>query len=866
MKPTPAPAPSPPPPRSKPVGGAGPSAEQPAAPSALRRWLYEGFFQHMRVDDHWSEAVRRSAARGTVVYVMRAASTLDALCLHYLTLHFDLPSVRFISDLSTPSRLFFPPAVVGSTRSDSGEAAFSQTLAEGQSALLFLRSHRRGGAHRAPPHRQGDLIRALIEAQRRHPEPILVVPQTFVWTKRPRNKRPTVADLLFGSVDNPGKLRVSLRFLLNYRNAQLRSGEPFDVAAFLRARTFRTDAQAADALRYAMLRRIEREHSLVTGPAKKSPTRLREELIRSPRVRRHLEHAARDQKRSVAAVVRDVDRELRHLCARQDPTMLALFERGLKRLFGQIYDGMVVDGEGFERAREAARRGPLIFLPSHRSHIDYLLLSYVVAQHALSPPLIAAGENLSFFPVGAFLRHCGAFFIRRSFGGRRLYTALVDAYLRKVLLEGYNVEFFLEGGRSRTGKLLPPKLGLLSMVVDAGLRLPSRTLSFVPVSICYERVIEEGAYTREQGGGDKEPESVGGMLRSARFLRSRYGRIYITLGEISSLDDFIDRTTDRRDGDDRRALKPAERRAVIQQIAHRMTYEISRATTVTPSALVACAILCHRARGIRYEDLLRRVQTLVPTLDRTGARVAPSLRSLVQDETAERNDVVHRAIALFAEARFLDDRDGIYLVPEGKRIFLEYHKNSILHFFVPFAMVATALPVEPDQSSTEGELRTELRELSALFKYEFPFRTDASFDVVVDQTLTSMKEASEVVQSERGYAAVPGSLVPVYRRMLQPYVEAYRVATSALEDVTPGESMKRNDWLKQALHRGDRMYLSGAVELKESLSIHKLDNALHAFHDLGLVRASGETLKFAPPSGTEDARRALDQRLRRYVG
>lgn len=850
--------------------------EQPEAPpfepNRILRWIYTRFFRHMRVDERWSGVVRDAAARGVVVYVMRSISVLDFLCLDYLVKRFRLPVVRFVNDLGLwilepfgrgERRLRLRPQI-------PQEDALARVLHEHESALLFLRRPPTLGERPKGQGLDSDLIRTLVEQQRKLDRPILLVPQTFVWTKRPPNKKPTIIDLLFGPSEWPGRMRVFLRFLLNYRNAQLRSGEPFDLAAFLAEHQDLTDAEAANRVRYALLRRMEREQTIVLGPAKKTAARIRAELLRSPRVRKHIEAAAREQKKPIALVEKEAEKELKKLCAMMDPNAIGLFARFLDWLWSRIYDGLVVDQEGLERVREAARRGPLILLPSHKSHVDYLVLSYVLARNAISPPLIAAGDNLSFFPLGPFLRRSGAFFIRRSFRGRKLYTALVDAYLRRILVEGFNVEFFLEGGRSRTGKLLPPKLGLLSMVVDAGLKLPSLSLSFVPISVGYERIIEEGAYTRELGGGDKQPESVGGLLRSSRVLRSRYGRLYVQFGQVFDLRELLEEAARLR-GEPKSnlwSLKPSERRALIQRIAHRVTYEINRVTTVTPAALVGTALMSHRKRGMTHAELVQRAGELLGALERAGARIA---RPIVQEGEPRKicEEALAQTIALFTDARLLEtqkvDGERIYSVPEGRRLALEYHKNTTLHFFVPSALIATALTLQNGGPLEEATLRERVARLSRLFKYEFMYRADATFDEIFDDALGTMIDAGEVERGKGGLKAVEGSLIPVYATMLQTYFESYRLAVRALANFPKDRSVRTKDWLRQTLALGQKMYLAGELELRESISRPKLENALFALKDFGFVKLSRDTIEAGPALADDEALAAFERRLAKYL-
>ena len=365
-------------------------------PIAPLRWLYRRFFSHIHVDERWSDVVRDSASRGVVVYVMRSLSILDFLCLDFLAKKFGLPLVRFVNDLGL---WILEPFGKGERklrlrRRVPEEEALSTVVQHGHSALLFLRRPPRMGSRaRHGEAMEIDLIKTLIACQRSQEKPILLVPQTFCWSKLPTTTSRGLFDLLFGPVEYPGKIRVFFQFLLNFRNALLRSGEAFDLQSFLLEHPDLTDAQAADKVRYAMLRRIERERTVALGPAQKTPTRIAEELIRSPRVRRVIEAEAKASKRPVAKVEKEVRKELDRLCAAQSPYMLRLLERFLHWVWTRIYDGIVVDEEGIERIRKAAREGALVLLPSHKSHVDYLVLSYVLYRHALQPPLIAAGER-----------------------------------------------------------------------------------------------------------------------------------------------------------------------------------------------------------------------------------------------------------------------------------------------------------------------------------------------------------------------------------------------------------------------------------------------------------------------------------------
>ena len=829
-------------------GGSQLRQSRPYEPKPLLRWLYRRFFRHIHVDEAWSEGVREASKRGVVVYVMRSLSFLDFLCLDYLLKKVGLPLIRFVNDLGL---WILEPFGKGGRRlrlrrQIPEEEALSSVLQGGFSALLFLRRPPRLGR----PRRRGerlkvDHFRILVETQRRSSKRILLVPQTLVWSKLPPRHRRGLLDWIFGPAEWPGKIRVLLQFILNFRNALLRSGEPFDLADFLDKHPHLDDAEAADKVRYALLRRIERERTLVMGPLQKTPARIHEELLRSPRVRKLIEADARASNKKIEKVEAEARGELRKLCAAQHPYLLVWLHRFLDWLWHRIFDGLSIDREGLERLRAAGREGALILIPSHKSHLDYLILSDVLYRNALSPPLIAAGDNLSFWPLGPLLRRGGAFFIRRSFQGKKLYAGLVDAYMRKLLVEGFTLEFFIEGGRSRTGKLLTPKFGLLSMLVDAALLLRNRKVRFVPISIGYERIIEQKAYVEELSGGDKQKENIGGLLRTPAILRSRYGRLYVQFGEIIDLEqEKAGVLGSALEDAGAAALSPKQRRALVQRIGHRVVYEISQATIATPASIVAMALLDHSRRGLSHQSLHETCKILLAALQRFGARIA----AVALDEQGElRDDALREAIALFLDGKLITkhetEEDPIYEPVSDRRLALEYYKNTIIHFFVPSAMVFSALALQPSRSATRAALRAQVERFSKMFKYEFMYRADATFDSILDDTLAAMIRQGELETGENDEIRIsrgaPCDLIRCQAFVLRSYFETYWLALRALHLVQQAP-MSRKEWLRKTLALGRRLFLAGDLSLAEALSRQKIENALQSLRDQGLLRIGSD--------------------------
>lgn len=838
---------------------------KPYEPNAILGWLYRRFFSNIQVDTHWSDVVRESAQKGTVVYVMRSLSYLDFLCLDFLLKKFALPLVRFVNDLGLwilepfgrgHRRLFFK-------RQIPEDESLRDALQDGFSALLFIRQppgfarfRRRGKPL------QTNLIQTLIDVQRSTEKPILLVPQTFVWTKRPPSIRPSLADLFFGPSEWPGKIRVFFQFFFNYRNALLRSGDPFDLKAFLEAHTDITDDRIADKIRYALLRRIERERMLVLGPTKKTPQRIREEILRSPRVRKYIESTARSENKSADSIKQEASRELIKLCAAPNPAVIQGFYYALRWVFRTAYDGLFIDEKGIDEVRQAARRGPVVFLPCHKSHADYLVLSQALYSSALNTPVIAAGDNLNFWPAGPILRRGGAFFIRRSFRGRKLYSALVEAYLRKLVAEGFNIEFFIEGGRSRTGKLLNPKLGLLSMIIDGALSAHVRELQIVPVSISYERVVEERSYVQEIIGGEKQKENFSRFVQFLpKFFKSSHGRVYVQFGKIFSIADLLPNQT--------KNLTPPQKRALVQKTAHRTVYEINRVTTVTPAALVSTVLLAHRRRGIPIRDVVEIGRALIQQLQRTDSRIG---QGLLEADHSVRTQAIRDSLSLFLQNRMItmhgdDPNEAVCSVPDERRMALEYYKNNILHFFVPYALVVSAVLVTEGTKNTRADnLAERVLWLSKLLKYEFAFPTEVTFEKTFEDTLADMLATGCLVRTDDELHPAGGSrgaLMYLYASMLVPYYESYRLALRGVR-LFSEQPVSKKEWIKKTLGLGQKMYLSGELEQRESLSIPKLEGALLALADLKLVEWVGnDELKRSPQQ--DEAFEACERRLTAYA-
>src|SRR6185437_4015792 len=314
----------------------------------------------------------------------------------------------------------------------------------------------------------------------------------------------------------------------------------------------------------------------------------------------------REKKLTRSQAIERGKRFTEEIAANYSHSFIRFMESALSRLWNRLYDGVVFGHvETLERTAEG---NEIVYVPCHRSHMDYLLLSYVIYVNGFAIPHIAAGINLNLPIVGRFLRMGCAFFIRRSFRGNALYTVVFMKYLAAIMARGHSIEYFIEGGRSRTGRLLQPKTGMLSMTLRSFLRDPVRPVVFMPVYFGYERIVEGNTYIGELSGKPKEKESVLGLLRTFRKFRERFGKVHVNLGEPIALADLLDQHEPEW-----RALKfeddtrlPWVGRAV-DALAGKIMRNINSAAAVTPIGLLTVTLLATARQALPEADLLRQI-------------------------------------------------------------------------------------------------------------------------------------------------------------------------------------------------------------------------------------------------------------------
>ena len=339
-----------------------------------------------------------------------------------------------------------------------------------------------------------------------------------------------------------------------------------------------------------------------------------------------------------------------------------------------------------DRVRKLALEGhEIVYVPCHRSHIDYLLLSYVLYHQGLVPPHIAAGINLNFWPVGRMFRSWGAFFIRRTFKGNRLYSAIFREYLSELFHRGYSVEYFIEGGRSRTGRLLAPKTGMMSMTLQALQHNQTRPISVVPVYVGYEHVLEVDTYAKELRGAAKEKENAGLVIRVIKKLRN-LGQGFVNFGEPITLSNYLNQHfPDWKEQNHEE--KPQWFAPAVDSVSKQVMVNINKAAAVNAMNLVGTALLSSRQRALSREQLLEQLasyQQLLQNVPYSADVVLPT----ATPETMLNHVLTLDRVGVLVEK---DNFGEIVRLERASAVLMTYYRNNIQHLFVLPSLVASII-------------------------------------------------------------------------------------------------------------------------------------------------------------------------------
>ena len=651
-----------------------------------------------------------------------------------------------------------------------------------------------------------------------------LVPISMFWGRAANKERSLIRSLFSEGWAASSRFRRFMVLLLNRRDILVHVGEPLPWPGGASGREGAAGPlpPALAARRTARLLRVKfRNQKVATlGPDLSHRRTLVDLILRSPQVAAAI--TAEAGERQTNAALRTARKAAHRIAADLSYITLRFLDVLLTWFWHRIYDGVQV--HGIERIAALAETHTLAYTPCHRSHIDYLLLSYILYHRGFMVPHVAAGDNLDLPLVGGVLRRGGAFFMRRSFHGDRLYSAVVSEYLYQVFRRGHAVEYFVEGGRTRTGRLLSPRTGVLQMTIDAHRRGVPRPIAFVPVYIGYDKLVEATSYADELRGADKKTESVGGVFRNVRLVRQSFGSAQLIFGEPMMLEALLNEEEER----------PA------RLLGTRIVRGINACAFVNATNLVALTTLSMPRQAIDEAALVAQVDLYRDLIRRDADYHDYRVTELPAEEVVQH---VEKLGLLHRESVRGGSRDAHIMSHDGfTAVLMTWYRNNVLHALAAPAFIA-CLTV----NRRMGIRRVDVRRLfAAVYPYvERELQGDGCDDV--DRWLDHLLAANLVELRGNAFFAPRDPAMRFRLRLLantvMPVIERFYICVSLLCRAGVGQLDRTTllaEWSATA-RRVSRLYGLNAPEFSD---LRLIDGFLQQLAENGVLRTVAGKLEF----------------------
>lgn len=826
-------------------------------PGFFLTWFLYRLFKYVQFDTNISDYLKQMHREGTVVYAMKYKGFLEYLLYHYRfrrsrlpypKISFDmnisllLPVFQFMRVLKYYIAFFFRH---GKLPDPFSTGFFKSAIQQGTNSLLCLVDPK--GFERQFVHAEKDPFHFLLETQKEMERPVYLVPLLVVYQKAPEKQHASLLDIFFGYRDNPGLIRKIALFFRHHRKAFIDFGRPLDLKTYLASQPEdRPLGQAASEIRQMLIESIDMQKRIILGPVMKSRQQIKEIVLKDKEIIQAIRRTADGNEKQLKQLRKKAGGYFDEIAADYNIAYIQFFYRLLTWFWKKTFEGIDVRSEEMALLREWARRGPLVYIPSHKSHIDYLAINYILYLNHMHVPRVAAGKNMAFWPMGHFARKSGAIFLRRTFRGAKLYAKVFARYIKALLQEGHPLQFFIEGGRSRSGKLILPKIGFLSILLDAYREGYCEDLIFVTASINYDRIMEEKSYLEELGGETKKKESIIQVFKARHFLNRKFGKVYIRFGKPISLKEYMGGKGDS--GKD-----------VPTHLAFHLIQSINNVTLVTPLALIASAILTRHRRGFNLQELLDTAEIILHFLRKNEAPMATTLDNL--------ENTVEETLALLVYRKVVSTLDNVegeetfYYVDEEKKRELEYYKNNVIHFFISHAFVAVSLLTGSEEEKTGKTILDDCRFLIKVFKNEFIFDEEKDINEEIEKIVSYFLDFSFIVKSDTnsGYklTRLGFDKLPIWASLAKTFLESYWIASRTFIYLE-NKNRKKGELLKKMNYQGQRFHKLGLIDHMEAISRITFKNATRFINE-DILRGDDELME-----GGDQARERLlrlNQRL-----
>ncbi|KAI9278119.1 hypothetical protein BY458DRAFT_538806 [Sporodiniella umbellata] len=493
------------------------------------------------------------------------------------------------------------------------------------------------------------------------------------------------------------------------------------------------------------------------------------------------------------------------------------------------------------------KKQSLILLPSHKSHVDYMVISYLMFRLGIQIPHVVAGDNLDVPVVGKLLKSCGAVYIRREWGNDELYKTILEEYMVTLLTAGMNFECFVEGTRSRLGKLLQPKLGVVKIILDALIDNRFEDCHVVPISIGYDKIIETSSYATELLGTPKEKESLWQILTSSQVLQLKWGRVDVRLGKPFSLRNWLEDQLKMRGQKD--MSNNDQKSVLLKSLGYRVLADINSISVVMPSALVGTVILTLRGRGVGRSELIRRVDWLRKVIQDKDGSVS-EFYGMSTGAIVDRTVSIHKD--LIGERKGKDILEPTFYPISSFE--LSYYRNQVIHLFVEESIVCVALYSvikkgggKPLQRMRYEDMLNEISFLSSLLKLDMIYQP-GGVENNTKRTIEWLTKNNVIEVTDDGWVGLDDLERQCGREnydflcfMLWPFIESYWLSAVSLYTLAPPQGTSQPIWVDTKLFAtrsqamGKTLYYQGDLSYLEAVNKETLSNTLTRYEEKGII-------------------------------
>lgn len=509
-----------------------------------------------------------------------------------------------------------------------------------------------------------------------------------------------------------------------------------------------------------------------------------------------------------------------------------------------------VNADELTRLEELQREKSLVFLPTHRSYADAFIVKKVLHEAGFPRNYILGGDNLGFFPLGTIARRSGAVFIRRSFGDDEIYKSVVRGYMRHLATHGANLEWYMEGGRSRTGKLRPPKYGLLKYLADAIDGDDTRDMLLVPVSLTYDRLHEIGSMAEEEAGAAKAKEGVRWLSEYAQAHRKWLGHAYLRFGEPLSLKTALSVDQSTCDG--------APTRWTVDKVAFEVFQRINRVTPVTAPALVTLALLGTDGQALTLAEIGEFIDPLLTYAQQRQLPTAAVSNLSHETGIAEVLDIL---VSAGVVVRYDQGLVPVFGIREGQHAVAAFYRNSAIHWFVNRAIIELGVMAGASQSNRDSidrgwDFAFALRDL---LKFEFFFSEKQAFreEIKAEAALIDPNLQAHISARKADVAALTNASFLIAHRVLPSFLEAYALVAERLAAQPVSASVTQEGLLSECSRIGRQYLMQKRLKHPECLSRELFANAFALARNRGLLNGDESELQFKRAAFAEEAAAAL---------